>query len=86
MTRVVRAVDGSVDVDPTGKRSGRGAYVCRQASCWDLALKRRSLERALKIEFDEAQRARLAAIAGSLAAGGAPASAGSEEIHATTIE
>jgi predicted RNA-binding protein YlxR (DUF448 family) len=85
MTRVVRAPDGAVEIDPTGKRSGRGAYVCTDGACWEQALKRRSLDRALKIEIEDGQRARLAAIAGSLAAT-APPSAGSEGAHAATIE
>ena len=38
-----------VDVDETGKRSGRGAYLCRQWTCWETALARRQLERALKV-------------------------------------
>src|SRR5205823_6240807 len=86
MTRVVRAVDGTVDVDPTGKRSGRGAYVCNQAACWEQALKRRSLDRALKTEIDEMQRARLAEFARTFAASAALASAGSEGKHAETIQ
>ena len=63
MTRVVRAMDGSVDVDPTGKRSGRGAYLCRARGCWDTALKKRALDRALKIEIDGQSRSRLEAYA-----------------------
>lgn len=48
LVRVVRLADGSVVVDLTGKRSGRGAYLCRQRTCWALALQRGALERALK--------------------------------------
>jgi uncharacterized protein len=48
--RVVRGLDGSVAIDPTGKRSGRGAYVCDAADCWQVVLKRGTLVRALKIE------------------------------------
>jgi predicted RNA-binding protein YlxR (DUF448 family) len=48
--RVVRAPDGSVTIDPSGKRSGRGAYLCATAECWHAALKRGVLPRALKIE------------------------------------
>ena len=33
MTRVVRATDGSVSIDPTGRAPGRGTYLCDQASC-----------------------------------------------------
>ncbi len=50
LVRVVRTVAGDVQVDPTGKRSGRGAYLCRDASCWNQALHRGILLRALKIE------------------------------------
>jgi predicted RNA-binding protein YlxR (DUF448 family) len=50
LVRVVRGVDGSVAIDPTGKRSGRGAYVCDTAECWQAALKRGILVRALKID------------------------------------
>jgi uncharacterized protein len=63
MIRVVRAVDATVAVDPTGKRSGRGAYVCQQRGCWEQALKRRMLDRALKVELDAGTRQRLEAFA-----------------------
>lgn len=33
MTRVVRAPDGSVAIDPTGKAAGRGTYVCDDPAC-----------------------------------------------------
>jgi predicted RNA-binding protein YlxR (DUF448 family) len=48
--RVVRAPDGSVTIDPSGKRSGRGAYLCATFACWDAGLKRGVLSRALKID------------------------------------
>jgi predicted RNA-binding protein YlxR (DUF448 family) len=48
--RVVRAPDGSVTIDPSGKRSGRGAYLCATPECWQAGLKRGVLSRALKIE------------------------------------
>ena len=50
LVRIVRTTDGSVAIDPTGKRSGRGAYLCDAAECWTIALKRGVLVRALKIE------------------------------------
>lgn len=73
MVRVVRALDGSVGVDPTGKRSGRGAYLCLQPSCWQQALKRHALEKALKTELSAADREALAAFGAAqtaVAAGG----------------
>ena len=48
MVRIVRAPDGAVGVDLTGKRSGRGAYLCLQPGCWQTALKRHALDKALK--------------------------------------
>ena len=46
--RVVRTPEGTVVVDPTGKRNGRGAYLCAQRSCWEEALKKDRLSRALR--------------------------------------
>ena len=48
--RLVREADGRVAVDPTGKRAGRGAYLCHDPACWEQALRRHGLERALRIE------------------------------------
>ncbi len=49
--RIVRIAEGRVEADPTGKKSGRGAYLCRQRECWDEALSTRGrLEHALKME------------------------------------
>jgi predicted RNA-binding protein YlxR (DUF448 family) len=50
LVRIVRTVDGRVSIDPTGKRSGRGAYLCHATECWRSALNRSTLIRALKIE------------------------------------
>lgn len=50
LVRIVRGVDGSVQVDPTGKKSGRGAYLCNQPECWAAGLTRGVLARALKID------------------------------------
>ena len=50
LIRLVRDGAGRVVVDPTGKRAGRGAYLCHDPACWEQALRRRGLERALRIE------------------------------------
>jgi predicted RNA-binding protein YlxR (DUF448 family) len=47
LVRVVRAPDGTVAIDTTGRAAGRGAYLCADGSCWQLALKKGSLQRAL---------------------------------------
>lgn len=46
--RVVRDKDGNISVDPTGKKSGRGAYICKDEKCLELAEKGKKLERSLK--------------------------------------
>jgi hypothetical protein len=48
LVRVVRTKDGGVSIDPTGKMSGRGAYICNDKNCFEKAVKKKSLERALK--------------------------------------
>ena len=49
LVRVVRTPEGRVVLDETGKKSGRGAYLCKARDCWDNALKRKALEYALKV-------------------------------------
>ena len=47
---MVRTPEGRVELDATGKKNGRGAYVHESRACWDEALKKERLARALKIE------------------------------------
>lgn len=51
LIRVVRTPDQTVKVDPTGKQSGRGAYLCRDLNCLETALAGRHLQRALNTEL-----------------------------------
>jgi predicted RNA-binding protein YlxR (DUF448 family) len=48
--RIVRTPEGMFEIDLKGKRSGRGAYLCRKQQCWDAALQPRRLSQALKCE------------------------------------
>ena len=59
--RVVRAPDGSVSFDLTGRANGRGAYLCADGSCWQTALKKQSIERALGVTLRAEVREQLAA-------------------------
>lgn len=59
LVRVVRTTEGTVEVDPTGKRNGRGAYLHADPACWDQALKRNVLQQALKTELTENDKAGL---------------------------
>lgn len=45
LIRVVRTPDGNVELDVTGKKSGRGAYVCPTAGCFETAVKAGRFER-----------------------------------------
>jgi predicted RNA-binding protein YlxR (DUF448 family) len=49
--RVVRTPEGSVEIDLTGKKNGRGAYLCDDPACWRRALSSDALSRALKIDL-----------------------------------
>ena len=60
LVRVVRLASGWVEVDVTGKKSGRGAYLCGEASCWGLGLKGARLARALRAEISPDNREQLA--------------------------
>ncbi|MCD7785385.1 MAG: YlxR family protein [Oscillospiraceae bacterium] len=51
LVRIVRTPEGEILVDPTGKKSGRGAYICPKSECLEKARKRRSLERSLEYEI-----------------------------------
>ena len=66
LVRVVRTPEGQVEVDPTGRKSGRGAYLHKSRECWELGLKRDALERALKTKLNEESRAALQGYAATL--------------------
>ncbi|HUP83652.1 MAG TPA: YlxR family protein [Candidatus Limnocylindria bacterium] len=59
LVRVVRAPDGNVSIDNTGRANGRGAYLCADQSCWPDALKKKSIERALGVSLPADVRAQL---------------------------
>ena len=53
LIRVVKTPEGEVTVDLTGKKSGRGAYICRNIECLEKAFKAKRLSRNLDIAIDE---------------------------------
>lgn len=59
LVRLVRTADEGLQVDPSGKRNGRGAYLCHQATCWQRAFNSEVLDKALKTTLTQADRARL---------------------------
>lgn len=54
LTRLVRTTEQFVEVDPTGKQNGRGAYLCDTAECWKRALDHGGLARALNVTLTTA--------------------------------
>lgn len=53
LVRIVRTPEGDVAIDPTGKRSGRGAYVCAARECLQQAVRSGKLSRALEAPVPE---------------------------------
>jgi predicted RNA-binding protein YlxR (DUF448 family) len=66
MVRIVKTIEG-VQIDPTGKLPGRGAYLHDRRECWERGLKG-ALGHALKTSLTEAGRARLEEFMNSLPA------------------
>lgn len=48
MIRVIKSSEDTFELDPTGKKNGRGAYICRSESCLGAAMKNKGLERSFK--------------------------------------
>ena len=48
MMRVLKTEDGEYVLDATGKKNGRGAYICRSEECFAKAMKNKGLERSFK--------------------------------------
>jgi len=53
LVRVVRSPEGEVSFDITGRKAGRGVYLCPSLSCLAKAKKSRALSRALECEIPE---------------------------------
>ena len=53
LLRVVRSPEGALSVDATGRKPGRGAYVCRSAECLKKAIRQKQLERAFECALQD---------------------------------
>ena len=53
LVRVVKNKEGEISLDLTGKKAGRGAYVCKDIECLKKARKSRGFERALSCQIPE---------------------------------
>ena len=54
LVRIVRSPEGEFSVDMTGKKSGRGAYICNNKACFEKAVKEHRFERSFKGAIDRA--------------------------------
>lgn len=53
LIRVVRTPEGEVCIDTTGKKSGRGAYICKKEACLKKAVKAKRLQNNLEVEITD---------------------------------
>lgn len=51
LLRIVRTPEGNIEPDITGKKNGRGAYICKSEECLDKAIKTKKLERVFEREI-----------------------------------
>jgi len=60
LLRIVRTPDSGIIADLSGKRNGRGAYLCNQPTCWDQALSGNVLQKTLQAEISANEKEELA--------------------------
>ena len=53
LLRVVRTPEGEITLDFTGKKSGRGAYICYDVKCLKKARKSKRIDKSLEVEIPE---------------------------------
>ena len=53
LIRIVKTKEGEIELDPTGRKNGRGAYLCHKEECLRKAAKNRGLERSFRMKVDE---------------------------------
>ena len=51
LIRVVKSKEGDISLDLTGKKSGRGAYICKRSECLKKAVGSKALEKAFKVSI-----------------------------------
>jgi predicted RNA-binding protein YlxR (DUF448 family) len=56
LVRLVCTSEGQLVIDESGKRNGRGAYLCRQRSCWETAIRGEQLGQALRMEIGQDEK------------------------------
>lgn len=56
LIRLVSTEKGIAEIDISARKSGRGAYLCRNRSCWELALKKNRVDYALRMKLRDDSR------------------------------
>lgn len=59
LVRVIRTEEGVIEIDGTGRKNGRGAYICNSKECLAKAIKSKGLERSLKVPIPDEIKERL---------------------------
>ena len=53
LIRVLKTPEGEILIDATGRKNGRGAYLCRSAACLEKAIKTKGLERSFQMPIGQ---------------------------------
>ena len=53
LIRIVKNKEGEISLDKTGKKQGRGAYICGNTDCLEKAIKTKRIEREFEVEISE---------------------------------
>lgn len=64
LLRIVRSPEGEISIDDTGKKSGRGVYICMDKACFAKVRKSKRLDKSLETEIPEEIYQSLEAIIG----------------------
>ena len=53
LLRIVRTPEKNIEIDLTGKKNGRGAYICKKEECLNKVIKTKRFEKTFEIEIDD---------------------------------
>ena len=53
LLRIVKDKENNIFIDPTGKKNGRGAYICKNEECLNKLIKQKTLNKAFKMNVDQ---------------------------------
>ncbi len=56
LLRIVKSPEGEISADPTGRKPGRGAYICKSAECLQKAIRQKQIERAFECRLTDETR------------------------------